>query len=353
MKRILLFLVVIAMVLSLASCELIKSILPSGEITNQGTPPAPKPQPKDTVTEGGLTFTLDTFKNGYILTAAIKGPEEYTVPSEIDGLPVVEVASGAFKNNLALKKVTLPDSIKTINQCIFENCTNIEELDVPFIGDKADPDFESHGTNNIGYFFNIDDPPDNLPSLDNWLKSRTNYPPKYYYVPKKLRKVTVRGGEIYDSTFRYTDIVEVHLGRGIKTIGKNAFESCEKLERITTSSQILTIENEAFRECYSLKSIKITRNTSYIGIRAFSQCVDLEWAIIPASVIKISSSAFDGCESLDKIYYMGNEESFKKLIVDSNNEEFFNASLYIYSLKKPETEGNFWHFDDNGNPIPW
>ena len=37
----------------------------------------------------------------------------------------------------------------------------------------------------------------------------------------------------------------------------------------------------------------------------------------------------------------------------SYNSYLKNATRYYYSEDVPTTSGNFWHYDENGNPVIW
>ena len=36
-----------------------------------------------------------------------------------------------------------------------------------------------------------------------------------------------------------------------------------------------------------------------------------------------------------------------------DNSYLINATRYYYSEEAPTTSGNFWHYDENGNPVAW
>lgn len=53
------------------------------------------------------------------------------IESEIDGLPVKEIAQSAFQNNTTLYSVTIPDSVEVIGEAAFRNCTNLVSVTLP------------------------------------------------------------------------------------------------------------------------------------------------------------------------------------------------------------------------------
>lgn len=53
------------------------------------------------------------------------------IPSVINGVPVKEIGEDAFKNNLKLASVTIPDSVTNIENCAFEGCSNLISVTIP------------------------------------------------------------------------------------------------------------------------------------------------------------------------------------------------------------------------------
>lgn len=61
------------------------------------------------------------------------------------------------------------------------------------------------------------------------------------------------------------------------------------------------IGSSAFKDCDTIKSVKLHNNIITIGDEAFSNCVFLENIQIPISTLHISETAFIGCVSLTKV----------------------------------------------------
>ncbi|MBQ7907052.1 MAG: leucine-rich repeat protein [Clostridia bacterium] len=78
-----------------------------------------------------MSFVLNEAGDGYILTYVSKYSANVTVPNEHNGLPVIEIAEGAFKDCTELTKVVVGESVKTIRQKAFENCPLLEEIVLP------------------------------------------------------------------------------------------------------------------------------------------------------------------------------------------------------------------------------
>jgi hypothetical protein len=64
---------------------------------------------------------------------------------------------------------------------------------------------------------------------------------------------------------------------------------------------VTTIGDNAFYNCYGLKSITIPKSVTIIGIRTFSECGSLASITIPESITTIGALAFSNCSGLNKI----------------------------------------------------
>lgn len=80
------------------------------------------------------------------------------------------------------------------------------------------------------------------------------------------------------------------------------FEGCENITDITIpqSSDIITIDECAFKNCTNLKNVYITETQTKINNSAFYECLSLS-NIDLSNCIEIDSYAFYGCESLDTL----------------------------------------------------
>ena len=85
----------------------------------------------------------------------------------------------------------------------------------------------------------------------------------------------------------------VEFGKGIHTIGENAFEYCNRLTYITLPDSIMFIEGGAFWDCGNLKKITLPKNLKTIEYYAFGYCESLTNISIPDSVTTIENNAFD------------------------------------------------------------
>ena len=114
----------------------------------------------------------------------------------------------------------------------------------------------------------------------------------------ELKEVEIENGVLIkyrgqDSDFTVPD--------NVTSIEDNAFENCSSLKSINIPNSVTYIGNYAFMGCKSLTSIAIPNSVTSIGHYAFSGCSSLISITIPNSVTSISLCTFDDCTSLKSI----------------------------------------------------
>ena len=107
---------------------------------------------------------------------------------------------------------------------------------------------------------------------------------------------------IDDDAFRNcTSLESVTLSKGITSIGMYAFRDCSSLANITLPEGLVSIGNYAFASCDALTSITLPEGVSSIGNFAFSSCDALASITLPESLTSIGNYAFSNCTSLASI----------------------------------------------------
>ena len=114
----------------------------------------------------------------------------------------------------------------------------------------------------------------------------------------------------------------------VTSIGDFAFELCSSLSSIVIPDSVTSIGNSAFWCCSSLSSIVIPDSVTSIGNYAFYYCRSLRSVTIGNSVTSIGRAAFYECTSLSDVYYIGSEEQWNAISIDSNNVELKSATIH-------------------------
>ena len=111
---------------------------------------------------------------------------------------------------------------------------------------------------------------------------------------------------IGDGAFWSTGALKKFFFKGsVKTLGANAFResglTCVHLKGD------MTIGNEAFRECRSLKYVEFpatssaTQPLTYVAEGMFAGCTSLPFITLPSTVTEIKANAFNGCSNLNYV----------------------------------------------------
>lgn len=177
--------------------------------------------------------------------------------------------------------------------------------------------------------------------------SFTRIDDKNFYIDDIKYTVADNGLEVsgYDDTFfkgeaKIISSLDYHgTLLPVKSIGRNAFNSCEALTTLSVPQSVTTIKESAFRNCKQLKSISIKgEGLNTIDDSAFSGCVSITSFTIPNSVVSIGGWSFGGCSSLSSVI-IG-----KSLTSISKNA--FRGSTNISSIK---VESGNAEFDSRDN----
>ena len=91
----------------------------------------------------------------------------------------------------------------------------------------------------------------------------------------------------------------------IKSVGKNAFRDCTRLNIIGTEfNQAIAIDDFAFYNCSSIQRIELSRELTKLGLKVFWGCSSLKEVVIDEknkSLLFIPEGAFYGCKSLESV----------------------------------------------------
>ena len=121
--------------------------------------------------------------------------------------------------------------------------------------------------------------------------------------------------------YSYVVIPETYNDKPVVGIGKFAFDSYSKVQKVVISNNIVVIETQAFNYCNYLEVIEFKDNSKLETIKesAFYNCKSLLSIFIPANVKMIGSRAFSTCPYL------------KEIKVDKNNGYYSNIDSALYS----------------------
>lgn len=250
--------------------------------------------------------------------------EEIVIPATYKNHPVSMIANNAFEKS-KITQIIIPDSVTTINDCAFKQCSNLTTIVIP---------------NNV---------------------------------------ISI-GKEVFNGCFK---LIQIEIGQNLTSIDEDAFLYCHSLKNFEVSKDnikyqsiegnlcskdgtvlvqpsigktqktftipngITTIEEFAFKDCYTLTNIVIPSSVQIIERFAFLRCGNLTNIIIPNSVTTIENCAFSGCGNLAKVV-------IPQSVVFVGYAVFYNCNnLNIFC--KAETQPINWDlgWNEYNRPVVW
>jgi len=107
---------------------------------------------------------------------------------------------------------------------------------------------------------------------------------------------------IGDNAFKdCTSLTSIIISNSVTSIGTSAFNGCTGLTLVTIPNSVISIDWNAFYGCSSLTLVTIPNSVTSIGASAFYGCSGLTSVTISNSVISIDTSAFYGCSGLTSV----------------------------------------------------
>ena len=260
--------------------------------------------------------TTITINSGGSSKAYLGTDTDVTVPSAIDGYPVMIVGNYAFYNYTDLESVTIPNTVTSIGNNAFQNCSSLADVDmgsgVLTIGSSAFANCTSFEEIEIG---------SSVQTINGGaFQACSNL--KKVVIPPSV--TTINGRYTFyqcntDLKTYITDLAawcKINFNGGSGDYGSNPLEFGHNLyiydsiaddyilaENIVIPSGITSISAGAFNCCTSIKSVVIPEGVTTINQYSFRGCSNLESITIPSSLTTVSgANVFSGCSSLNAVY---------------------------------------------------
>ncbi len=230
---------------------------------------------------------------------------DVSVPSCVNGIPILSVSQTAFSNNTQIQSVTFENTITEIKENSFKGCTNLVKItaaSVKTIGAGAFEDCESFirllGSEVVEVGANAFLNCTKLVDFDaNRLKTIGDGAFKNTIAFKAFSAPVIN--EIGNNAFENSGLTTAAISTAVK-VGSNAFLNCKSLTGILLSNAT-EIGNGAFSGCDALTTVSINSLSAVeIGENAFKDCIGLQTVEIDA-VNQIDKSIFSGCNALTSL----------------------------------------------------
>lgn len=278
-----------------------------------------------------------------------------TIPSELDGYPVVAIGEKAFKENVYLGSVVVPDGVTSIGVDAFNGCSRLADITLPnnskytyidervfanttSLQDVVIPEYVTEIKREA--FTNSGIRSIHLKEKITYIGQKAFYGcsnlsnlvlPKYLeifgascfgdcdslkaveiprYIKENDYAPDYHGGVTYWSTKDYLrgmfyecdNLTEVSFAKGITAIPPNIFNGCASIKEIVIPDTVTTIGCHAFNECTSLSKVQLPDTLTKIDVMAFRACTSLTSIHIPDSVVEICQYAFGECSNLEEVH---------------------------------------------------
>ena len=288
-------------------CSSLKSIVIPADTTEIGLRMFEGCFALESVTFGEGDIYLETIQDNAFWATAI---EEFVFPESATG-GTFDLGSGLFKACASLKKVTLSNSVVSIDD-VFTGCLTLESIIIP----------EGHANFTAG----------ETPIIYN--QDGKAIMVVYGNAADSDGKITIAAGtrEIGASAFAgRDDIVSVVIPSSVEVIGKNAFkgcvnlkevifedgsllsslgdyafQNCTSLEKVVLPASYASLPNYLFDGCKSLREVTLPADLTTVGNYVFRNCSSLPSISLPNTISKVGTYMFSGCSSLAEVNFNGN-----------------------------------------------
>lgn len=257
---------------------------------------------------------------------------------------ITSIGVDAFYGCETLATITIPKSVKSIEEVAFGGCTNLSEVHISDLAAWCQIDFDN---NPLYYAHNL--------YLNDVLVENVVIPEDVKEIKRRvfegaicIKKVVLHDGitrieemAFYDCTsldninipssvesvgynafhncaslpildnIRYADTYLIEaidktqasysIQDGVRFIAENAFNDCRNVEELSIPESVCSIGEEAFLGCQNLTTINIPQTITRIEQATFSGCKKLTGITIPQSVTSIGYGAFAACNSLTRV----------------------------------------------------
>ena len=265
--------------------------------------------------------------------------DEYTLPNGEKFCMLVGVEDNTVTS------LEIPSVFNNIKASVLRNCSQLQELSLPYLG----ADYTENFTRNLAYLFGYGSNAD-----------------AESVIPQSLSKVTINGGVIAENAFAdLKHVKEIVLSPEVTKIGHNAFLNCTALSELTMPMIYIDISIDDNTAYYygiagsnegtipydenNLLTLHINGSVS-TGSAMFYECYGIGEVTIDNAEV-IPEMTFDGCKNLAKVTIGDTVENIRALAFrETAIEEIVipDSVKYIGSAQDPAYTGGLIQIGNGG-----
>ena len=268
--------------------------------------------------KGVITTTSDIYRVSQFCFSGFNTIETMTLPNS---LKIIE--NSAFANCTSLKLVNIPDGVTTIGSEVFDYCFELETITIPdsvtsigegvFAGCVALREINSkYATEDKRCLI-----------FDNTLIGLASAGITEYTIPDGVTKIG------YEACKRLTQLKKIVIPDSVTFISQDAFYRCSSLESITIPANVVDIEWGALQECESLAVVyckSLTPPTLHENLTFAASHPGLKIYVPAASVAAYKSANYWSEFAGRIIAYDFSNEMVAEPVVPANNEIWYTST---------------------------
>lgn len=231
--------------------------------------------------------------------------ETFTLNLTTLPLEVTAIGKSAFAGGSEILSVTIPGTVKSFGSDAFNGCKKLQSVDYYSVDQLIDMDYGNEFASPLKYASNVTF---SGSSQSDITITRDDVKQYAFANCTWLKKVTVNANTISQAAFmNCKSLTNVELN-GVISIANDAFKSCTSLKEITLPSTLQSIGVQAFSNCWVLQGIDIPTGVTQLGNEVFLYCSGMNTAIFDASseINAIPYRFFYGCSGLQNVQLPNN-----------------------------------------------
>lgn len=230
----------------------------------------------------------------------------YKIPSAISyegkDYEVMMIEKNAFDDRNLITSLEIPPTITSIKEHAFAKCVNLKKVEITDLEAWLRIKFEIN-SNPLEYAHYLFVKGKELKSLTvpHSIREINDYA---FVGCWSLNVINVTTNVRTIGSWAFSQCKNMNyatISSGVNTIGNSAFSYCEKLTVLTLPFSVKSVGSWAFSNCNKLKTVYLPEKLTVIPWGMFDNCTSLSEIKLPDKLTSIEKHAFGGCEKLTSI----------------------------------------------------